>query len=93
MARSAETYRAARKRRARESAIDFQPLTVVKKNLRSMVVLMPPPKVRPIQPKGWDWRLGGRRERDAARSPIFAAIAAEMRVSVPQALRVAVGGA
>lgn len=39
---------------------------------------MPPPRYQPGQARGWDWRKGGRRERDAAKSPEFLAVVREM---------------
>lgn len=89
MARLASTYRGAR---ARAQGKNFRPLTTEKRGNRITVVFMGPPKVQPVQPKGWDWRLGGRREREAAASPGFAAIAKEMGGNVKQALlRIMVG--
>jgi hypothetical protein len=65
MARAAETYRGARRNAARERGEDFMPrdgsrqTDKNKANWQSVT-----PKLRPVQPQGWDWRKGGRAERN-----------------------------
>lgn len=87
MARPGSTYRG-----ARFNAGFTQPLTIAAKGKTQRLEPMAPAKERPVQPKGWDWRIGGRRERDTARSPSFKEIVAEMGLSIGEALRAIAGG-
>jgi hypothetical protein len=71
MARPLSTYRGARAQLALAGAAAMLALTTTPKHspIRKQKALqvMPEPKYCPVQPKGWDWRKGGRRERDIAR--------------------------
>jgi hypothetical protein len=96
MARPAETYRGARARKARDLGLPFQALTVRRRGAVGAVVasrleVMPEPILRPVQPKGWDWRNGGRAAREAARSPGFARVAAELRSGAKELIDLATG--
>lgn len=86
MARPAATYRGARRNDARERGEDFLPLDGSRAD-RGRRWQSATPKYRPVQPQGWDWRNGGRRERDAAASPGFVAMIKETGLSIRDALR------
>jgi hypothetical protein len=63
MPRPGNTYRG-----ARFNAGHTQPLTIIASENQvtgQKLELMPKPKYRPVQPRGWDWRRGGRAARDA----------------------------
>jgi hypothetical protein len=70
MPRPAETYRGARKNSGR-----YVPLTIIAgKNqvTGQKLELMPKPKYRPVQARGWDWRRGGRAAREAFKAVTIA---------------------
>ncbi len=89
--RPAASYRAARRNAARESGEDMLKVDGSRRTGTHKRWQSASPKYRPVQPRGWDWRNGGRRERDAARSPEFAAVVKELGLSFKDALRVILG--
>lgn len=72
MARPLSTYRAARAQLAIITAKPMLALTTTPKGSpirrQKALQVMPEPTYRPVQPKGWDWRKGGRAAREAEKA-------------------------
>lgn len=72
MARPLSTYRASRANIALAQNLAMLALTTTPKHSpirrQKALQVMPAPKYQPVQPKGWDWRKGGRAARDAERT-------------------------